>query len=406
MHRLVRGLAILACLGAAACGNGNVTPGPVATPTPPPPTPAVASANASEQSGPTPSPVANPDPAGIVWLCRPGIADNPCAGDLTTTIIDPTGEANVDHTQIAANPPVDCFYVYPTTSLQSTTNADLSIDPEEKAVAVSQAALFSQVCNVYAPIYPQLTVSAVGSGAITSDAIQTAYEGVRAAFADYMASYNGGRGVVFVGHSQGAMILTELLRSEVDSNPALRTQLVSALLLGGNVTVPVGATVGDVFANIPACESQVQVGCVVAFSSFDAPPPADAVFGRVAGGLKMFDFVGSAPQQILCVNPASPGGGVGELKPIFRTAAVEKLAGAPSPAPASAYVSYPGQLTAECKSDGGASWLQITRSAQGGPLPVLAGSEGPAWGLHDLDVNLALGNLVGLVATESAAYGH
>jgi hypothetical protein len=31
-------------------------------------------------------------------------------------------------------------------------------------------------------------------------------------------------------------------------------------------------------------------------------------------------------------------------------------------------------------------------------------SIGPAWGLHLFDVNIALGNLVSLVGTESAAY--
>jgi Protein of unknown function (DUF3089) len=42
------------------------------------------------------------------------------------------------------------------------------------------------------------------------------------------------------------------------------------------VTVPVGKTVGGDFANIPACQTATQTGCVVAYSSFDATPPAGA----------------------------------------------------------------------------------------------------------------------------------
>jgi len=41
------------------------------------------------------------------------------------------------------------------------TNANLKIDAEERAIAVAQAAQFSQVCNVYAPMYPQLTKAAI-----------------------------------------------------------------------------------------------------------------------------------------------------------------------------------------------------------------------------------------------------
>jgi hypothetical protein len=379
MRRFARCLVLVATLFPAACGGPNATPTLTGRP-------------------------AATDAAGIVWLCKPGLGDNPCTGDLSVTVIDPNGKATVADPQVAKEPPIDCFYVYPTTSRQETINADLSIDPEEKAVATAQAALFSQVCDVYAPIYPQLTIHALNSGAITQNNIQVAYEGVRAAFADYMAKYNHGRGIIFIGHSQGAMMLTSLLHYEVDPNPELRKQLVSALLMGGNVTVPVGQTMGGDFARIPACESAVQVGCVVAYSSFDTTPPANAAFGRVGGALGMFDFGETGPLQILCVNPALPDGGAAALKPYFPTAEVARLAGAPTPTPATPYISYPGEWTAQCKTDGDGSWLQITRTGPTGATPAFSGSEGPSWGLHDLDVSLALGNLIELVRSEAAAY--
>ena len=48
-----------------------------------------------------------------VWLCRPGLAENPCESDLTATVVQPDGEQSVDHAKPAKRPRVDCFYVYP-----------------------------------------------------------------------------------------------------------------------------------------------------------------------------------------------------------------------------------------------------------------------------------------------------
>src|SRR5579871_6598158 len=65
-----------------------------------------------------------PRPA-TVWLCFPGKAADPCAGDLTTTIVRADGSKTVVHTKAAAHPPIDCFYVYPTVSDENRGNSDL-----------------------------------------------------------------------------------------------------------------------------------------------------------------------------------------------------------------------------------------------------------------------------------------
>jgi hypothetical protein len=101
--------------------------------------------------------------AGTVWLCKPGLANNPCESDLTTTVELGNGSSFVEHAKPASNPPIDCFYVYPTVSSQFTTNANLNIDPEETQIAIDQASRFSQTCKVYAPIYPQLTIPAINT---------------------------------------------------------------------------------------------------------------------------------------------------------------------------------------------------------------------------------------------------
>ncbi len=94
-------------------------------------------------------------------------------------------------------------------------------------------------------MYPQVTLAALNSGKRVSTAASiTAYIGVVKAFSEYLAKYNDGRGFVLLGHSQGALILEQLIKGVIDPNPALRRRLVSADLMGGNVLVPKGQARG------------------------------------------------------------------------------------------------------------------------------------------------------------------
>ena len=113
-----------------------------------------------------------------------------------------------------------------------------------------------------------------------------------------------------------------MLKQEVDAKPSLRRRLVSALLLGGNVTVRKGRTTGGDFAHIPACTSSRQTGCVVAYSSFTARPPKNSQFGRTSSdaGVSLLAPRRLAPNlQIMCVNPAALSGGTGALEPYVPT---------------------------------------------------------------------------------------
>ena len=359
---------------------------------------------------------ADTDPSGVEWLCRPGQATDPCRADLTATVVPESGPSRTETTSLPPDPPIDCFYVYPTVSGQGTVLADLHIDPAEVAVAGAQAARFSSVCRMYAPVYPQLTVYGLTHpGQVRPADFVTAYEGVLNAWNDYLARYNAKRGVVVIGHSPGAVMLTALLRYAVDDRPAVLSRLVSAIILGGNVTVPVGVTVGGSFAHIPACTSSTETNCVVAYSSFEQTPPAGSFFGRPGLGVSFMLPVlpgRSAPpttgMKVLCVNPAAPGGGSGALQPYFPSSRV--AAGTASPGgegrqAATAWVTYPGLYTGRCQEADGASWLQVSAPVTPGDTrPVVPQVLGPLWGLHAGDVNIALGNLVSLVASESAAY--
>jgi hypothetical protein len=366
------------------------------------------------RSKPTSTSVKTPaarDQWGTVWLCRPGLAENPCAFDRTTTVVRRGAATRVEPAVPASNPAIDCFYVYPTVSGQPTLNADLTAGIRERAIAIAQASRFSQACRVYAPVYRQVTLGALlHPRRITIANALVAYESVRSAFHDYMAHFNHSRGIVFIGHSQGAIILTRLLKQEVDGSPAVRRRLVSALLLGGNVTIPKGKRVGGDFARIPACGSSRQTGCVVAYSSFASKPSKQSQFGRAgsdAGFRLLAPHKLSPGLRIMCVNPTALAGGTGSLEPYIPSLVLALLpAGRRPPIPSTPWISSPGEYTARCESSGGATWLQVTRVGSTGRWPDLTRLAEPAIGLHILDVNLALGNLVRLVHEEAIAYRH
>lgn len=340
--------------------------------------------------------------ASTIWLCAPGIAHDPCLSSEKTTVELANGSSYVQRAKPRKTPPIDCFYVYGTVSAQTTENANLEIGPEETQVAVSQPSRFSQACKVYAPIYPQLTVAAISApGGVTLRGIATAYFSVVGAFDEYLADYNDGRPFVLIGDSQGAAILTELIREQIDPNPLLRARLVSAILFGGNLIVPEGKTVGGSFEHIPTCQSELQTGCLIAFSSFLQEPPKRSSFGRPTNAL-----IPNA--EVVCVNPTVPvqDGRAGAALAYYPTkpfpGPLEPFVQVPkAPTP---WVATPGEYSAKCEKANGASWLQLTRTSLGDPREALLETLGPLWGTHLDDANVVMGNLVAMVGLEASFY--
>ena len=150
-----------------------------------------------------------------------------------------------------------------------------------------------------------MTIAALNAGG-DADALGKAYIGLLDAFDDYMANYNHGRGIVFMGHSQGAMLLISLLEDKVETAPEVEKLLVSALLMGGSATTAPGKTTGGDFTTIPTCASVTETGCVVGYSSFGETPPPDAMFGRSATAVGMLRPPNPG-EQIMCAEPRSPG---------------------------------------------------------------------------------------------------
>jgi hypothetical protein len=324
---------------------------------------------------------------------------NPCTGGLDTTDVTGPHPGQVQRFHPAAHPRIDCFYIYPTVSTAKGLNAPLRSAPEVVAVARAQAAQFAAHCRLFVPVYRQITEAALLSGKYTDPtATATAYGDVQSAWDDYLRNDNHGRGVVIIGHSQGASMAKHLIQSDVETQPAEQSLLVSAILLGGNVSVPDGKAVGGDFSSVPACAHATQTGCVVAYSSFATQPPAASLFGRS----------GVAGDHILCVDPTRLLGENGRLHPLLPSSRLigNSLPGDVVPGSQSVttgFVGYPGTLKARCSTAGGANVLHVSGGVGGHPVAELQ-QLGPAWGLHVADVNLALGDLVQLVGREAAAW--
>ena len=347
--------------------------------------------------------------AKTVWLCKPGKAVNPCAESLRTTYIASDGTSTVGIPKAPRRPAIDCFYVYPTVSDQTTTNADLTIDPQQTAIARFQASRFSQRCRVFAPMYRQLTLTGIGRPEVPREALLLAYGDVRRAWQEYWRKHNRGRGVVLIGHSQGTGMLTQLIRDKIDRFKPVRKRLVSALLLGGNVTVKKGSDRDGAFKNVPACRRASQRGCLVAYSIYNDVPPDNAVFGRPNGILADEFTSGRTDVEVLCNNPAALRGGKAPLRTLVPTADFPGSIGVglkityngePPTAP-TPWVQPQDHYTGRCVKSNGANVMLIEPV---GAARTLVPIPDASWGIHLGDVNLALGDLVRLVGSQTKAF--
>ncbi len=360
------------------------------------------------------SPQPNDYADGKSWLCRPDRHDA-CDVDLTTAVIAADGKITRETWKADPNAPVDCFYVYPTVSTDPTPNSDMNADPAELNVIRQQFARFASKCRPYAPLYRQITLAglrtrlAAGtSGAGLSRGLQ--YDDVRDAWNYYLEHDNKGRGFILLAHSQGSFILDELIRREIDGKP-VQSRMVSAILLGVTLKVPKGKDVGGSFEHIPLCHSATQTGCVITYASFRStiPPPANTLFGKVT----------EPGMTAACTNPAALAGGSGSLQMYFSTEG-RTIIGTTPPKPwvlperpiDASWVSLPGLLTAQCKSNDNATYLEVT--VHGDPSHARAddiiGDLGAAgqvqanWGLHLVDFNIAIGNLIEIVGEQAKAW--
>lgn len=141
---------------------------------------------------------------------------------------------------------VDVFYLYPTA--WHKTNKDepniCAIDNPSmlrgaKGAYERQATAFETVGNIYAPYYRQvnakyyLSLSMKEREKLIS---QGPKEDVFAAFDYYIKHYNKGRPFILASHSQGSILMLQLLSKYMKENPDVYSRMIAAYVIGYSVT--------------------------------------------------------------------------------------------------------------------------------------------------------------------------
>jgi len=360
-----------ACFALASCGGGSQQSD-------------LTGSTASTGSGGTPASGGTDYSVAAHWVCRPG-ADAVCTTGLDANIQNANGSTTSLPFTPAADPAIDCFYLYPTVSQEQTQFADLTDSPEIQAETRAQVGRLSSRCRVFAPIYRQATTYGLNHPSSGTPDFRMA--DVQSAWNYYLQNDNKGRGVVIIGHSQGTSLLQNLIAGSIDGT-ASQALLVSAFLAGDlSLGVPPGGAVGGTFAHIPTCSDAAQTGCVYVWGSYLA---GDTSAPPIFGGARFNGFVSA------CVSPAAPAGGTAQLKYYH----------ANSKPP---WVEALGQLSGVCQADSsGANIFVVTVKpgifAAANTTALKAAEVAPGWGIHPLDIALVQGNILDVLDAEIATW--
>ena len=336
------------------------------------------------------------------WLCLPGRKDV-CSTPLSTTALNPNGYGSTGLSTVAKDAPIDCFYVYPTVSNDRGLNSDLIAGREERLTTETQFARFASVCRPFVPVYRQMTVASIATYATGGDITQAgmlAYGDVLAAWRNYVRTRSQGRPFVLVGHSQGSLMLQQLIAREIENDPALVRRMKLAIIPGYDLLVPQGKLVGGTFRKVPLCSRPGETGCVMSWTSFrerNVPPPG-AIFGYAA----------QPGMTVGCVNPANPGSRSWvKLDSYWFTRSTLPVPGGPirwssEGTPPTPYVRTEGLVSAKCINEGQRGYLWVHTHADpsdrrtdrvGGEVGLL-GMFLPGWGMHLADIAIAQGDLI------------
>jgi hypothetical protein len=251
-------------------------------------------------------------------------------------------------------------------------------------------------------------VLAYSAGGNIDQAAALAYRDVVSAWHTYITGRNDGRPFVLIGHSQGSLMLQQLIANEIEKNPALAARMKLAILPGFNVLVPQGKLVGGIFKSTPLCSREGETGCVISWVSFREKnvPPSGAIFG-----------VADKPGMTVgCVNPARPGARDWvPLDSYWYARSSLPVPGGPiqwssEGPPPSPYLRTEGLVSAKCVNEGQRGYLWIRTNADpkdkrtdriGGEVAVF-GMFLPGWGMHLADMSEAQGDLIREVGEISA----
>jgi len=383
------------------------------------------------------------------WGCLGNLKGDVCDGDFSLSRIAPDGTITLERYNPDPNPPVDCFYIYPTVdySLKPGNHDDLKDVVTPLEVIKSQAGRFSEVCRMFVPFYRQVTI---GTYLYPSDEemkyMKKAFADVATAFEYYLENWNEKRPLIIMGHSQGAFMATALLYLYFDregikvleknrsiTSDELREKLVVALPIGHNVYVKKGDVKGGAFKNIPICTRTEETGCVIHYRSY----PEGFEFKRdithitfrfdEAFAEQGFLYTPFDPEKtvISCVNPSItplPEGhravdnngkdvGDGDIRVLEGTYLIGLFALFSDFQTDPIYQHIPERYTATCREGKIGNYLAIgfhinpsQEDVRGDPIGVGKTLSNSSMGLHIYDFHLSMGDLISQVKIKIESY--
>lgn len=237
-----------------------------------------------------------------MWISRPG------KGPADPALWVPQGVAQPASPASGAA----VFFIHPTSFFgRDQWNAPIdNAESRERAELFvrGMASPFNTAAELWAPRYRQATFGAFlaedGDG---QRALNLAYRDVLQAFDFFINSVPKDAPVILAGHSQGAVLLAQLMKDRVAGKP-LASRIVAAYPIGW----PISTTHDLPLMGLPACATPDQAGCVMSWSSFAEPAePAPIAAGTIAATALDGQPRGGSP--ILCSNPLT--GGIGGTAP-------------------------------------------------------------------------------------------
>jgi predicted secreted protein len=134
--------------------------------------------------------------------------------------------------------PVDVFYLYPTvisSSVHYCSIYDKEMRTEAQKLYAAHSGIFSG-CNFYAPYYHQLSVDYVASLStiprLEQGIADVPMKDCEAAFEYFLSHCNKQRPIIFASHSQGTIIMKQLLLWLKEKHPEVLQRTIAAYMIG------------------------------------------------------------------------------------------------------------------------------------------------------------------------------
>ena len=380
----------------------RLTPDLSAAQTPPPTQPP------AETAPPTPNDYADPKS----WLCRPGQDGKRLRHRHTTTVVAADGTLTKETWKANPSAPIDCFYVYPTVSTDPTPNSDMTADPAETQRHQAAVRALRVAVPPYAPLYRQVTLAGLrrvlagGGGGAVARRAALQYDDVRDAFNYYLQNDNKGRGFVLVAHSQGSFILAELIRQGDRRQAGPVADGVGDPARDGDRRAERARTSAARSKHVPLCHSASQIGCVdhvrvVPLDRAAARQHAVRQGARCRHGSGVHESCGAWRRQRRAARLSRSNGrthdhrrGAGEA--VGDAGEANRHAVGQRAGPADGEVHVERQRVGISRGDGQRQPVRSSRRRHR-RRPRRAPNVLANWGLHLVDVNLAMGNLVDIV---------